>query len=255
MNQIIYFYCIQILYCIDYVIKEGCIMSEKLKKKIIIVVLVVLCIVIYKLFLQGVTAQGIRDWVNGFGILAPIAYIGVWAILPIFFFPVPILALAGGLSFGLLEGTILTLIGAMVNSTLMFLLANVLAKDMVTKYLSNKLPAKWWNKFYKAEKKEGFLIVLICRLIPIMPYNVINYVSGLTNIKFGSYFIATLIGITPGTVIFLNVGDKILDVRSPEFIMSIVFVIILTVVSLILGKYVSKISEKKNIDKKTKNGL
>ena len=230
-------------------------MSEKLKKKIIIVILAVLCIVIYKLFLQGITAQSIRNWVNSFGMLAPMAYIGVWAILPIFFFPVPILALAGGLSFGLLEGTILTLIGAMINSTIMFLLANVLAKDMVTKYLSNKFPAKWWNKFYRAEKKEGFLIVLICRLIPIMPYNVINYVSGLTNIKFGSYFIATLIGITPGTVIFLNLGDKILDVRSPEFIMSIIFVVILTVVSLMLGKYVSKIGEKKSVENKRKNSL
>lgn len=234
-------------------------MSEKLKRKIIIVILVVLCIVIYKLFLRGITAQSIRNWVNSFGILAPIAYIGVWVILPIFFFPVPILALAGGLSFGFLEGTILTLIGAMINSTIMFILANVLAKDMVTKYLSNKLPAKWWNKFYRAEKKEGFIIVLICRLIPIMPYNVINYISGLTNIKFGSYFIATLIGITPGTVIFLNVGDKILDVRSPEFLMSIIFVVILTVVSLILGRYVSQIgekkSEKKSVENKRKDSL
>lgn len=227
-------------------------MSDKLKKKIIIAVLIVLFIVIYKLFLQGITAQSIRDWVKGFGVMAPIAYIAVWAFLPVFFFPVPVLALAGGLSFGLLEGTILTLIGAMINSTFMFFLANVLAKDMVTKYLSNKLPAKWWNKFYNAEKREGFLIVLICRLIPVMPYNVINYVSGLTSIRFRSYFIATLIGITPGTVIFLNVGDKILDIRSPEFILSIVFVVILTVVSLILGKYVSKISEKKSLE--SKNG-
>lgn len=230
-------------------------MSKKLKKKLIIAALIILFIVIYKLFLQGITAQGIRDWVNGFGVMAPIAYIVVWAILPIFFFPVPILALAGGLSFGLLEGTILTLIGAMVNSTLMFLLANVLAKDMVTKYLENKLPEKWWNKFQRAESKEGFLIVLICRLIPIMPYNVINYISGLTNIRFRNYFLATLIGIAPGTVIFLNVGDKILDVKSPEFIMSIVFVIILTVVSLILGKVVSKMSEKKSVEIERKKDI
>ena len=126
----------------------------------------------------------------------------------------------------------------------MFLLANILAKDMVSKYLEDKLPDKWWDRFQSADGKEGFLIVLICRLIPIMPYNVINYVSGLTKIRFSNYFLATLIGIFPGTVIFLNVGDKILDVKSPEFIMSIVFVVILTVVSVVLGKYVSKKSER-----------
>lgn len=218
-------------------------MSKKLKQKILIISMIIVFILIYKVFLQGITAQSIRDWVSGFGVMAPIAYIFVWAILPIFFFPVPVLALAGGLSFGLVDGTIYTLIGAMVNSSLMFLLANILAKDMVSKYLEDKLPDKWWDRFQSADGKEGFLIVLICRLIPIMPYNVINYVSGLTKIRFSNYFLATLIGIFPGTVIFLNVGDKILDVKSPEFIMSIVFVVILTVVSVVLGKYVSKKSE------------
>lgn len=219
-------------------------MSKKLKQKILIISMIIVFILIYKVFLQGITAQSIRDWVSGFGVMAPIAYIFVWAILPIFFFPVPVLALAGGLSFGLVDGTIYTLIGAMVNSSLMFLLANILAKDMVSKYLEDKLPDKWWDRFQSADGKEGFLIVLICRLIPIMPYNVINYVAGLTKIRFSNYFLATLIGIFPGTVIFLNVGDKILDVKSPEFIMSIVFVVILTVVSVVLGKYVSKKSER-----------
>ncbi|WP_101773171.1 TVP38/TMEM64 family protein [Peptostreptococcus faecalis] len=221
-------------------------MSDNNKKKIIIAAFLVALIVIYKIFLENITAQGIRDWVNSFGVLAPIAYIVVWAILPIFFFPVPVLALAGGLSFGLIDGTIYTLIGAIINSSFMFWIANIFAKEMVTKYLEKKMPKKWWDRFMNAEKKEGFLIVFICRLIPALPYNVINYVSGLTNISFLNYSLATAIGILPGTIIFLNVGDKILDVKSPEFIWSIVFVILLTVVSIMLGKYVSKRSEKNN---------
>lgn len=223
---------------------ENDIKGEKLKKKIIIVVSLFIMIVVYKMFLSDITAQSIRDWVNGFGVFAPIAYIVAWAILPIFFFPVPILALAGGLSFRLWMGTIYTIIGAIVNSSLMFWIAKILAKDMVSSYLEKKLPEKWWNRFMKADKKQGFLIVFVCRLIPVMPYNVINYASGLTNISFVNYSIATAIGILPGTLVFLNVGDKILDVKSPEFFMSIVFLIILTVVSIVLGKYVSKRSDK-----------
>ena len=95
-------------------------MSKKLKQKILIISMIIVFILIYKVFLQGITAQSIRDWVSGFGVMAPIAYIFVWAILPIFFFPVPVLALAGGLSFGLVDGTIYTLIGAMVNSNVSF---------------------------------------------------------------------------------------------------------------------------------------
>ena len=214
-------------------------MSKRLKQ-VLVIVLTVAFFLIYKMFLSNITAQSIRDWIDGFGALAPIAYILVWVILPVFFFPVPILALAGGLSFGLWTGTLYTLIGAALNSSLMFWLARVLARDMVNKYLEEKMPKKWWDKFMQAEEKESFLIVFICRLIPAMPYNVINYASGLTNISFSKYTIATIIGILPGTVIFLNVGDKILDIRSPEFIISIVLVILLTVGSILLGKMVSK---------------
>lgn len=221
-------------------------MSKKInKKRIIIVVFFIFLYLIYKFLLKGVTAQSIRDWVNSFGVLAPIAYIAVWSVLPIFFFPVPILALAGGLSFGLIDGSIYTIIGAVINSSLIFWIANLLTKDMVTKYLQKKMPNKWWNRFMNMGKKDGFFVVFICRLIPVMPYNVINYASGLTEISFLNYSLATVLGILPGTVIFLNVGDKILDIHSSKFIWSIVFVIILTISSIILGKYVSKRADRR----------
>lgn len=213
-------------------------MSKRLKQ-ILIVILAIAFFLIYKKFLVDITAQSIRDWVSGFGMMAPIAYIFVWVVLPVFFFPVPVLALAGGLSFGLWTGTIYTLIGATINSSLMFWLARVLASDMVNKYLKEKMSQKWWNKFMEAEGKESFLIVFVCRLIPAMPYNVINYASGFTNINFSKYIIATIIGILPGTVIFLNVGDKILNIHSPEFVMSMVLVILLTLGSMLLLRIVT----------------
>ena len=217
---------------------------KKVSKTIFIFVLIVISIVAYKYFLSGITAQGIRDYILSFGVIGPVVYILIWILLPVFFFPVPILALAGGLSFGLVEGSIYTIIGAMLNSLFMFVIAKVLAKDMVTSYLEKKLPKKWWDKFENADSRKGFLIVLICRLIPIMPYNVINYVSGLTNIRLGNYLLATFVGILPGTVIFLNVGDKILNVGSKEFYISIGLVIALTVVSIGLGQLVSRHSDK-----------
>ena len=221
-------------------------MTKKINKKTISIVLgLVLLFLFYKFFLRGITAQSIRDWVNGFGVLAPIAYMFVWAVLPVFFFPVPILALAGGLSFGLIDGSIYTIVGAVVNSSIMFWMAKLLAKDLVASYLERKMPEKWWNRFMKLGKRDGFFVVFICRLIPVMPYNVINYASGLTEISFVSYSLATILGILPGTVIFLNVGDKILDIRSPEFIWSIVFVVLLTIISIMLGKYVSKKADEK----------
>ncbi len=212
----------------------------KMRKKILIPATLLLLVFIYNYFLRDITATYIRDWVNGFGSLAPLAYIAVWVVLPIFFFPVPVLALAGGLSFGLLEGSLYTIIGAMINSSVMYYIAKTLSKDTVRNYLKQKMPKSWWDKFMTSDSRNSFLIVFICRLIPAMPYNVINYASGLAEIGFIQYTTATFIGILPGTVIFLNVGDKILDVKSPEFVISIVLVILLTVGSIVLGKKISK---------------
>lgn len=212
----------------------------KLKKIIIIIATLAFFICIYNSFLCDITAASIRNWVDGFGSLAPFAYIGVWIVLPIFFFPVPVLALAGGLSFGLWDGTLYTIIGAIINSSIMYYIAKILSKDMIRSYLKEKIPKAWWDKFMESSSRDSFLIVFICRLIPAMPYNVINYASGLAEIGFTQYTIATFIGILPGTVIFLNVGDKILDVKSPEFIISIILVILLTAGSILLGKALSK---------------
>ncbi len=219
---------------------EEKIKNSNLIKKATIVIGLIFLVIIYKRYLSNITAQNIRAWISTFGVFAPIAYMFVWALLPIFFFPVPVLALAGGLSFGLIEGTVFTLIGAIINSSLMFIIAKVLAKDMVRNYLEKKLPEKWWKIFMESEGRQGFIIIFICRLIPIMPYNVINYAAGLTNISFLNYSLATAIGILPGTLVFINVGDKLLDVKSPEFVVSIILLIMLMVVSVLLGKYATK---------------
>lgn len=215
-------------------------MMSKIKGILLTFLGIIIIIVIYKTFLSDITASSIRQWVDSFGRLAPLAYILVWIILPIFFFPVPVLALAGGLSFGLWDGTMYTLIGALVNSTAMYYLAKMLSRNTIRTYLKEKMPKIWWEKFMNANSRDSFFIVFICRLIPAMPYNVINYISGLADIKFTQYSIATLIGILPGTVIFLNVGDKILDIKSPEFIFSILLVVLLTLGSIFLAKRLSK---------------
>ena len=78
-----------------------------------------------------------------------------------------------------------------------------------------------------------FLLFFLMRLLPIAPYNVINYLSGLTEISFLKYSIATFLGIIPGTFVFLNVGDKAINVYSKEFIIAIIGFVVLTVISFV----------------------
>jgi len=73
-----------------------------------------------------------------------------------------------------------------------------------------------------------------------MPYNLINYGAGLTSIKFSSYMLATILGILPGTLVFLNIGNQALNIHNPAFVVSIILLILLTIFSLILGKMIGK---------------
>ncbi|MEW8995233.1 TVP38/TMEM64 family protein [Clostridium sp.] len=213
---------------------------KKNKKLIISMITILILVITYFVFFRGLTPEILRNYIGGFGYLAPFIYILCFTILPIAFFPVPILALAAGLLFGFLPGTIYTLIGAVLNSAIMFLMAKVLAKDAVTNLLQRKLPENWSSFLFDLDEKKGFGIIFILRLIPAMPYNLINYGAGLTSIKFSSYMLATILGILPGTLVFLNIGNQALNIHNPAFIVSIILLMLLTVFSLILGKKIGK---------------
>lgn len=214
-------------------------MKNKKKKIITIISLILLVVITYFIF-KIFTPEKIRSIIQGYGKNAALIYILLFSILPIFFFPVPILALAAGISFGLFEGVLYTMIGAMINSSIMFLMAKKFAKDKVLEIFRKKISEKWYNKIINAEKANGVFIIFLMRLLPIAPYNVINYLSGLTEISFLKYSIATFLGIIPGTFVFLNVGDKAINVYSKEFIIAIIGFVVLTVISFVLIKKYDK---------------
>ncbi len=213
---------------------------KKNKKLTISMITLLILVITYFAFFRGLTPEILRNYIGGFGYLAPFIYILCFTILPIAFFPVPILALAAGLLFGFLPGTIYTLIGAVLNSAIMFLMAKILAKDAVTNLLQRKIPENWSSFLFNLDEKKGFGIIFILRLIPAMPYNLINYGAGLTSIKFSSYMLATILGILPGTLVFLNIGNQALNIHNPAFMVSIILLILLTIFSLILGKKIGK---------------
>ena len=212
----------------------------KNKKKIITIISIILLVVITYFIFKIFTPEKIRTIIQGYGKNAALIYILLFSILPIFFFPVPILALAAGISFGLFEGVLYTMTGAMINSSIMFLMAKKFAKDKVLEIFRKKISEKWYNKIINAEKSNGIFIIFLMRLLPIAPYNVINYLSGLTEISFIKYSMATFLGIIPGTFVFLNVGDKAINVYSIEFIISIIGFVLLTVISFVLIKKYDK---------------
>ena len=221
------------------------------KTAVLLVLLIALAALTWKLS-TWLTPQQLQQALQQTGGWAPVLYIGLFVLLPAFFFPVAVLALAGGLLFGLWWGSVYTFIGAVLNCALMFLLARYVGRSQVQRLVEQKLSPQWQRRLQMADGKEGFLLLIILRLIPAVPYNLINYTFGLTVISFSSYLLASAIGIIPGTFAFINIGDKTLEAGSPSFWIAIGLLVLLLVVTGLLGKKL--FPGQKNATSSKKNG-
>jgi uncharacterized membrane protein YdjX (TVP38/TMEM64 family) len=185
---------------------------------------------------SGASSQSLQTIISSFGLFAPVVYIAAFALLPVVFFPVAILAVAGGLLFGLGLGSLYTLLGASINCALMFLLSRSVGRAKIQSLVERRVSPVWQERLSQSSGRNGFFLLIILRLIPAVPYGLINYAFGLTEMRFGPYMVASMIGIIPGTLVFINLGDKALDVTSPAFWIAVGLIVALFVVTLILGR-------------------
>ena len=132
----------------------------------------------------------------------------------VLFIPGSPLTILAGATLGLFWGTIVSVIGNVLGATLAFLLARYLLKDFVQNKILKKYPKI--NEYEDKLFKKGFHTVFFLRLIPAFPFNALNFVLGVTEVKFKDYFFGTLIGIIPGTFAFVYFGEslKMLNIYS-----------------------------------------
>lgn len=209
---------------------------KKAKTALVMLLLTAVVALFCGVMFSQVSVEDIRALLARCGLWAPLAYIALFTFLPAVFFPVAILALAGGLLFGLVAGSVYTLIGAALNCYLMFLLSRHLGRERVRRYVMGALSPAWRGRLERSAGREGFLLLVILRLIPAVPYNLINYAFGLTDMAVTSYMLASVIGIIPGTLVFINLGDKAMDPASPAFWGAVGLLLLLLVVTVALGR-------------------
>ena len=178
-----------------------------------------------------VEAEDLRSWIVSFGLWAPVMYIIVYTIRPLLFFPASVLSIAGGLAFGAWMGTLYTIMGATLGAMLSFLVAKSVGKSIVTKEWTGNAA-----KFQAQMEHNGFLYVLLFRLIPVINFDLISYMAAIAKVRFTSFAFATLIGIIPGTFAYNFLGSSFLS-KNPKIIAAAVVVfIILTVVPIVIRK-------------------
>lgn len=176
-----------------------------------------------------VEAEDLRSWILSFGLWAPVIYIILYTIRPLIFFPASVLSIAGGLAFGAWMGTLYTIIGATLGAMLSFLVAKAVGKSIVTKEWTGNAA-----KFQAQMEQNGFLYVLLFRLIPVINFDLISYMAAIAKVRFASFALATLIGIIPGTFAYNFLGSSFVSGNPKIIAAAVVVFIILTVVPILI---------------------
>jgi uncharacterized membrane protein YdjX (TVP38/TMEM64 family) len=150
----------------------------------------------------GAYVPRFAEWVESLGFWGPVVFILGYALAAVAFIPGSLLTLAAGAIFGLVEGTIYTLIGATLGSSAAFLVARYLARRKIESKIAGNTK---FAAIDKAVGREGFKIVALLRLSPVFPFNLLNYALGLTKVTFWQYLAASL-AMLPGTLLYVYYG-------------------------------------------------
>ena len=182
----------------------------------------------------------LRRWIDGFGGWGPLVYMLIYAVAPSFMMPGLPLTVIGGILFGPLWGTIYVLIGATIGASIAFLIARYMGRSWVEGVVKGgKL-----KELDEKVQKQGWKIVAFTRLIPLFPYNFLNYAFGLTNVRFSHYVLATFIFMAPGAAAYVIFSSSILDIFkgkiSKEFVIGAVLVILVSLLPVLYKKFKAK---------------
>lgn len=143
------------------------------------------------------------QWIYGIGALGALAFILIYIIATVAFLPGSILTLGAGVVFGLVMGSLYVFIGATIGATAAFLVGRYLARGWVIKKISGNPK---FRAVDEAVGREGLKIVLLTRLSPVFPFNLLNYAYGVTGVTLKDYILGS-IGMIPGTIMYVYLGS------------------------------------------------
>ena len=171
----------------------------------------------------------VRDWVDGIGPLAPLAFIAVSSLLTPLMFPGPLLAGASGLLFGTALGFPVTLASAVLGACLAFMISRSIAPDAVEQLAGPRLKA-----IEELVSRRGFVSVLYARIVPGVPYTLVNYAAGLTRIPLAVFAAATALGTAPRAFAYTALGGSLGNLRSPEAAIAVAVLVVMGSIGLAL---------------------
>jgi uncharacterized membrane protein YdjX (TVP38/TMEM64 family)/heterodisulfide reductase subunit B len=231
--------------------RERTFIGENKKKRSIlqrIIILLTLVTVLVAVHLSGVSQyleqEKLQSFIEGYGSLAPLIYMLTYAVAPALFLPGLPITIAGGILFGPFWGVVYSISGATAGACIAFLISRSLGRTWIEKKLrSSKL-----KQLDTMVEQHGWKAVAFTRLIPLFPFNLLNYAFGLTRVKFTHYAVTSFICMLPACIAFIVFSSSLLDVLkgnvTPSFIIGILLIAGVSSIPLLYKKNHAKIQQR-----------
>jgi uncharacterized membrane protein YdjX (TVP38/TMEM64 family) len=175
-------------------------------KMLLLIALAAAVIVVFRLAGWSDRLDLLRNWIGGLGIWGPFVFVLLYIIAVILALPGAAITIAGATLFGSVLGVVLVSIASTIGAGLAFLIARYLARDFIFDKLSAN---ETFQRLDRLTKEHGAIIVAIARLVPLFPFDILNYGFGLTAIRFSTYLFWSWLCMLPGTILYVVGTDAI----------------------------------------------
>ncbi len=176
-------------------------------KLVLFATVVLSLIVLARVFGLVERLQELREWIAGMGTRGMAVYVGLYIIAVVAAVPGLPISIAAAALFGALKGVILVSIGSTLGASAAFLISRYLARDAVSRWLSGN---EKFQRLDRLTEQHGAIIVAITRLVPLFPFNLLNYGYGLTRVPFLTYAFWSWLCMLPGTIVYLVGTDALI---------------------------------------------
>lgn len=200
---------------------------------LISVLLVSFGLLVYAYFSQYDTfnSENLQSFVDGFGPWSLAVYVAIYLIGS----PIPMLSTvfsaAGGLIFGPIAGPFIVILTATISSLIPFMLARSLGREWVEARLQGK---RLEDVYKQSEGGKGFTFILLMRLVPVIPWEIQNYIAGLTKISVVTFLLATILGILPLSTSLVLLGASAREPGSWQFYAAIGLTVVVMLIPILV---------------------
>ncbi|MDH6292632.1 TVP38/TMEM64 family protein [Rhodococcus sp. NM-2] len=199
-------------------------------RRVIGVAVLAVALVVVALLAPHPSVLQVREWARSVGPAFPLVFFAVHAVVTVFPFPRTVFTLSAGLLFGAWLGIAIAVLASTVSAVLALYLVRAVGRDVVWQRISNPTIRRVDERI----ARRGWLAVGSLRLIAFVPFSVVNYCAGVSSIRLVPYVLATVVGVLPGTVGIVVLGDALTGETKPGLLVLSAVCIVVGIAGLVV---------------------